>query len=106
MALAVPAGSPLSAQDLEDLPNDGRRYELIDGTLIVTPAPGVPHQIVAGALYRLLWAAKPEGLSVVMSPVDYVPDPATSLQPVLAVIDTSEASRPRLTLVPHLVVEV
>src|SRR3954454_23350339 len=106
MALAGPAGAPLTARGLEVLPDDGRRYELIDGTLIVTPAPGVPHQIVAGAVYRLLWAARPEGMSVVMSPVDFVPNPATSLQPDVAVIDISEASQPRLTLVPHLVVEV
>lgn len=33
--------------DLEHLPDDGRRYELIDGVLIVSAAPGRLHQRAA-----------------------------------------------------------
>lgn len=40
----LPWGRPLTVQDLEEMPDDGHRYELIDGTLIVSPAPGWPHQ--------------------------------------------------------------
>jgi Uma2 family endonuclease len=29
---------------LGTLPDDGQRYEIIDGELFVTPAPGYPHQ--------------------------------------------------------------
>ncbi|MDP8975456.1 MAG: Uma2 family endonuclease [Actinomycetota bacterium] len=58
MAVLLPAGAPLRQEDLVDLPDDGRRYELIDGSLVVTPAPGSVHQLVAGALYRLLWSAR------------------------------------------------
>jgi Uma2 family endonuclease len=36
------------------LPDDGRRYELIDGELVVTPAPAGRHQVAVGELYFLL----------------------------------------------------
>lgn len=39
--------------DLDALPEDGNRYELIDGDLYVSPAPGSPHQEVA---WRLAFA--------------------------------------------------
>ena len=38
---------PLTHRDLEDLPEDGNRYEVIDGVLYVTPFPNVAHQWVA-----------------------------------------------------------
>jgi Uma2 family endonuclease len=42
--------------DFRKLPesDDGRRYELLDGRLYVTPAPNNYHQIVIGNLYVLL----------------------------------------------------
>src|SRR6476661_8287642 len=36
----VAEGRPFTVDDLEAMPDDGHRYELIDGVLIVTPAPG------------------------------------------------------------------
>ncbi len=35
----LPFGRPLVRDDLEGLPDDGHRYELLDGTLLVSPAP-------------------------------------------------------------------
>jgi Uma2 family endonuclease len=40
----LPRGRPLTRVDLEAMPDDGHRYELIDGALIVTPAPSPLHQ--------------------------------------------------------------
>lgn len=40
--------------DLQHLPDDGRRYEVIDGELYVTPAPALKHQAAVGVLHRLL----------------------------------------------------
>jgi len=40
--------------DLRELPDDGNRYEVIDGELFVTPAPTFRHQRAVGLLYRLL----------------------------------------------------
>jgi hypothetical protein len=41
---------------LDALPDDGNRYEIIDGELFVTPAPSNWHQHVVGALYSRLRA--------------------------------------------------
>ncbi len=106
MALGVPSGAHLTYVNLHDLPEDGRRYELLDGALVVTPAPGGRHQVVVGALYRLLWPAHAPGTTVLVAPIDFVPRPETVLQPDVVVVDEAEADQPRLTRPPLLAVEV
>ncbi|MDQ3679815.1 MAG: Uma2 family endonuclease [Actinomycetota bacterium] len=106
MALAVPAGVPLTYEDLQGFPDDGRRYELIDGTLVVTPSPAGPHQVVVGSLSRVLFAGRRPGTSVLAAPMDFVPNPTTVLQPDVVVVDADEALQPHLSRTPHLVVEV
>ena len=39
---------PFTVDDLDRMPDDGRRYELVDGVLFVSPAPAVQHQLVLG----------------------------------------------------------
>lgn len=39
---------------LESLPNDGQRYEIIDGELRVSPSPKLPHQNVIWSLVVLI----------------------------------------------------
>ncbi len=45
---------PLTYDDLCQMPDDGLRYEIIGGELIVSSAPTIPHQIVLGDLYFLI----------------------------------------------------
>lgn len=45
---------PLTHRDLDDTPDDGNRYELIDGTLYVSPFPTSAHQEAIAGLYLLL----------------------------------------------------
>ena len=45
-----------SIEDYEQLPDDGPRYELIDGVLIEMPSPTTIHQWIAGLLYQAIVA--------------------------------------------------
>lgn len=42
----------LTVADLEATPDGGRRYELVDGQLVVTAAPVPHHQAVVGRLFN------------------------------------------------------
>ena len=53
MAIAVPR---YSINDLDRFPNDGNRYELLDGFVLVTPSPNLRHQSVSARLLVQLLA--------------------------------------------------
>ena len=55
----VPAPGEWTTDDLDALPDDGRRRELIDGLLIVSPSPTTGHQRIAGRLFSALDAMCP-----------------------------------------------
>ena len=44
----------LTIADLDALPDDDNRYELFEGELFVSRAPGLSHQRVLGNLYTIL----------------------------------------------------
>ena len=44
-----------TSADLESLPDDGNRYEVLDGELFVTPQAEYGHQYVAAAIARILF---------------------------------------------------
>jgi Uma2 family endonuclease len=64
VTLRMPVGRDWTFDDLLLLPRDGRRYEIVDGSLRVSPAPGRRHQRVAGRLVEVLKAAAPRELEV------------------------------------------
>lgn len=66
----LPSGRAFTRQDLESIPDDGRRYELIDGTLVVTPAPSPRHQRAVAQLHLRLAHACPPELEVLFAPLD------------------------------------
>ncbi len=75
------------------LPDDGRRYELIGGELVVTPAPSGLHQTALMALYdwiRPLVGAAGLG-RVLVSPADIALGEDEILQPDLFVFRTATA---------------
>jgi Uma2 family endonuclease len=99
-------GEPFFRDDLASTPEDGRRYELIDGTLIVSAAPGRLHQQAVLELAVLLRAGCPVHLQVLIAPFSVGLSIDTDIQP-----DVLVASRDRLTDkdlpgVPELAVEV
>jgi Uma2 family endonuclease len=91
---------------LEALPDDGLRYELIDGTLLVSPLPTPRHQAAIGELYLLLRATCPEDHFVFLSPLDWQPDGRTSLEPDLLVVRRDRIGAKNITQTPTLVIEV
>jgi Uma2 family endonuclease len=84
---AIQAGMRLTLEELHALPDDGNRYELIDGVLFVTPAPTLGHQGVLGDLFVLVHPyAKAAGHDAYLAPADVTFGPATCVQPDLFVI--------------------
>lgn len=104
--MTLEASSPFTVYDLEGMPDDGRRYELIDGELLVSPAPGLPHQRVVGRLYRILDDACPDELEVIIAPFAVRPDDTNELQPDVLVARRSDLTNKNLPKPPVLVVEV
>ncbi len=81
----LPRGRAFTRADLDAMPDDGRRYELIDGSLVVTPAPLRRHQRAVGNLHLLLRHACPPELEVLLAPFDVVLAVNTVVQPDLLV---------------------
>jgi Uma2 family endonuclease len=71
---------------LHDFPDDGNRYELLEGFLIVTPAPNVPHQLIATRLVVEIapYLARAE-LAQVVNVGEIERAPKTHLEPDLLV---------------------
>ena len=78
----------LTADDLAELPDDGKRRELFEGELVMTPAPSLDHQDIVLTLARILSAHFDDrGLGRVMvAPVDVVLSRVTVLQPDVVVV--------------------
>ena len=98
-------GEPFTVDDLDRMPDDGRRYELIDGMLIVSPAPNIGHQRVIIVLGSLLESACPEHL-VVVGDVGVRIAENSALEPDVVVAHLSDAEGVRLARPPVLVAEV
>ncbi|MEL6488436.1 MAG: Uma2 family endonuclease [Cyanobacteria bacterium J06634_6] len=59
-----------TASDLELMPHDDKRYEIIDGELLVTRAPHLGHQDVCGEIFYYLkvWSKKSDSGKVAITP--------------------------------------
>lgn len=100
------ASTPFTVHDLEGMPDDGRRYELIDGQLLVSPAPGLRHQTMTLRLYRLLDDACPDDLYVLAAPFAVRTDMSNEVQPDVLVARFDELTDKNLPAAPVLAVEV
>ncbi|MGH7689113.1 MAG: Uma2 family endonuclease [Gemmatimonadaceae bacterium] len=79
------------------LPDDGKRYEVIDGELLVTPAPSFDHQDTAFRLAQRLdaYLATHRVGHVFMAPTDVIFDLRTLVQPDVVVVPLIAGKRPR-----------
>lgn len=101
-----PPNRPLTRDDLDRMPDDGHRYELIDGALIMTPAPSPAHQTVVVNLLLKLAAACPPDLKVLVAPLDVVLAADTVIQPDVLVARRDDFTERDLPKAPLLAVEV
>lgn len=105
-AILTGSNGPFTCEDVWAMPDDGRRRELIDGVLIVSPSPGFAHQRALGRLFILLSAACPPEFEVIPAPFDYKISGNTLVVPDITVARTADYGRLRLEKTPLLVVEV
>lgn len=104
--MALPWGAVLTEDDLATMPDDGHRYELLDGTLLVSPAPTEGHQTCVTSLVVVLRAARRPGQKVLVAPFDVRLSRSTVLEPDLLVARKSDITPARLEGPPLLAVEV
>lgn len=88
-----PRGGKFTRADLDAMPDDGQRYELIDGVLIVSPAPLWMHQRVAFNLARRLADVCPADLEVLVAPFDVALANDTVMQPDVLVASRTDYER-------------
>lgn len=105
------ARAVLTYADYAAIPEDGRRYELQDGELSVTPAPGTTHQgILRDLLGVLNEHVKRVGFGVVFpAPVDCILSDTTVLQPDVVFVATARralVTERGIEGAPTLVVEI
>ena len=91
--------------ELERMPADAHRYELLDGALVVSPRPPTAHQVVAGRLASMLDRDCPQDLLVVLEPAVQL-DARTEFDAALVVVPLDEVGEAKFMTPPLLVVEV
>jgi Uma2 family endonuclease len=102
----MPRAGDWTVGDLDRLPDDGFRYELVDGVLLVSPAPGYRHQTAVTELLFLLKTAEVPPFQTLVAPFVFRPTNRRSFQPDLLVVRTDEVTERGITEPPVLAVEV
>lgn len=84
MAATIPY---YTVADLERFPHDGNRYELLDGVLLVTPAPSFSHEVVVARIaFILASAVQAPGHAIVLTHGAVSFPPRTQLEPDILVV--------------------
>ena len=100
------AANTLTRADLDALPEDGLRHELIDGQFVMTPAPGSNHQTMSLRLASLLdQTVRGSHLKVLAAPYDVVLGPHV-VEPDVVVAPRAGFTGKDLTAPPLLVIEI
>ena len=85
-----------TVEERDALPEDGNRYEVIDGELFVTPAPNLAHQAAVLALASIVAPyVRREGVGhAFVAPADVVFSARRGVQPDVFVLPLANARRP------------
>lgn len=100
-----PAGQPFTVDELDRMPDDGRRYELLGGVLVVSPRPNTVHQAVATRLIVALSATCPPDLLVVPEPAVQL-SRETEFDPDIVVVRLADVGPAKFTVPPLLALEI
>jgi len=109
--MAPSTSTKLTYEDYQLLPDDGRRYEIIDGELYVNPSPATKHQIAVGNLHAIIWnytRTRKTG-TVFVAPFDVLLSDVDVLQPDVLYVSRQHDDRVterNVTGAPDLVIEV
>lgn len=109
--MSAPQIELFTAADYREMPDDGKRFQLVEGELIMAPAPNTFHQVVQGNLHYLLKAyliRKPIG-TILCAPCDVYLDEHNVFQPDVLFVTREHAARIAdhgVVGAPDLVVEI
>ena len=94
--MAMPATTLWTADMVRALPDDGKRYEVIDGELFVTPAPTLRHQraILELATPLRTYAMAHATGEVLLAPADVLTAEHVTVQPDVFVAPLVEGRKP------------
>jgi Uma2 family endonuclease len=110
-AMAVEVIPKLTYEEFRQLPDDGKRYELIQGRVHLSPAPSTRHQFVAVNLDRSLgpFVANNHLGELLLAPLDVCLSEDTALQPDLVFVSSQRLEIIQENFIagaPDLVVEI
>ena len=97
--------------DYLTLPDDGKRYEIIEGELYMTPAPITLHQLVSGRLFRIIddFVRKYDLGQALYAPVDVVLSMTDVVEPDIVFVAKERfhiIAKKNIVAAPDLVIEI
>ncbi|RED75801.1 Uma2 family endonuclease [Cohnella phaseoli] len=100
---------PVTYEAYAEMPDDGLRYEVLDGELeLMSPGPSTVHQVIGSSLHLLVQSCASEYF-ILIAPLDVILSRTNVVQPDLIMIHRSRADIVTIRGVegvPDLVVEV
>ncbi len=102
---------PVTYDDYLALPNDGKKYEIIEGELIMTPSPISEHQIISRNIVLILgtYVSKNKLGEVLYAPIDVVLSMTDVVQPDIVFISSERTgiiTKKNIIAAPDLVIEI
>ena len=97
-------------EEYRRLPDDGNRYEIVDGRLLVKPAPRTFHQTISRRLQFLIYGLERSGKGYIFNaPVEVIMPGASPVQPDLVYLTAEQKGlivEKSIEGVPHLLIEI
>lgn len=108
--MTLSADKTWTYEDYRQLPDDGKRYEVLEGRLYMTPAPSSYHQTLSRRLQYLFYQLELAGEGLIFNaPVDLLIPGAQPAQPDLVYLAPGQESlvtRRGIEGIPEMVIEI